>query len=225
MANPVLETSNENAAGTSFTKPSGLANGDVLYLYYWQFHSASGAPSGPSGFTEITVGGQVNAGGSGFIEARLYRKVITSAGTEPASYSVTPGSGSNFANGGEIYRVSGVDTTTPENATPAFASGTGTTATSSSITTTVADCLLLALIVSDGASISTPTGMSQTFTHDGGDAEGYSQGLTGTVSGTTRSSTLGASQEWGFAIVPIAPPGGGGGGGRTSNFITLLGVS
>jgi hypothetical protein len=212
VATPVRESSVEQTAGNSFTKPTGLADGNILEILYWEFHSGGTPPAAPSGFTETTGGGQVNLGANGFVEARRYRKVITNAAGEPASYSVTVGSGSVFANGGEIFRISGVNTSNPENATVTFGTaGSGTTATSGSLTTSVADCLLSAVIVTDGTAIGVPSGMSALFLHDGGDAEGYTENLSGTVSGVTRASTIG-SAEWGFGLWAIEPAGGGGGG-------------
>lgn len=209
MAAPTRGTPVDQPGGNTFTKPTGLADGDVLYIRYWEYHSLGGAATAPSGFT-LVAGGTVNAGGSGFIEVRIFRKVIVTASGEPASYSVTVGTGTIFSNGGRIDRVIGADTTTPEDSgATGYNSGTGTTASSISATTTVADCLLLALIANDGASESTPTNMALDVSQDGGDAECFSRTLSGTMSAQTHPSTLGASQEWGYALVAIAPPGGG----------------
>lgn len=204
MAAPAIQTSSESASSNVFTKPTGLADGDVLYILYWSFHSTAAAPVAPTGFTEV-ASGSANYVGNERLEARIYRKVITNAAGEPANYTVTQGGGSNFGNGGEIFRVSGADTTTPENA-DGENNGNSGTASTGSITTTNAECLLLAAITTNGVSIAVPSGMAALYLHDGGDAEGYQETLSATLTGATRTSTLGSSQFWAVGWVAVQSP-------------------
>lgn len=205
MAAPAIQTSSESGTSNVFTKPTGLANNDILYILYWSFHGTAGDPAAPAGFSAV-AGTSVNYSGSNWLEARIYRKVVTNAGGEAASYTVTRGAGTNHADGGEIYRVSGADTTTPENTT-ASATSTSATASTGSFTTTNADVLLLAVFADDTNTIGAVTGMTQEFNHDGGDAKGFSQALSATVSGATRTSALGGSKPWAVGLVAVQSPG------------------
>lgn len=210
MPAPTIAASSESSSNV-FTKPTGLADGDLLEILYWQFHGADGDPAPPSGFTSVGVT-TINMGGTR-LSAMICRKVIVTASGEAANYTVTQGGGSNFADGGEIFRIAGANTSSPENnAGTRTNSGTGTSATSASITTDVANCLLLLLVATNGQDPGTPSGMTSQFFQDT-DVEGFSQALSATLSGATRVSTI-SSAEWVTVVVAI-PEAGGGGGGST----------
>lgn len=220
MASPVIQTSSEHASGNVFTKPTGLADNDVLYILYWSFHANIGTvASPPSGFTTVArIGGDVGFGSEGC--AAIFRKVITSAAGEGASYTVSrTGMGTIYADGGEIFRVSGVDTAAPEDDSGTNNATSTSPSTGANITTTD-DSLLLAIFHTAGEDPSTPSGMTSQFFHDT-DVEGFSESVTGTLTGATRSSTIGSSQKWLVSWCAVATSGGGGGGPTVKNLAAL----
>lgn len=204
-----------------FTKPAGLADGDILYIRYTAFQNNTTLPT-LTGFTRVAEGAMTHAAGDCLVGA-IFRKVITSAAGEPANYTVTRG-GTVFYDGGRIDAVQDGDTSTPEDDS-GNATGTSTTpSTGANITTTVNGALILIASTTYGQNCSDPAGMTQDYEIDGGDTEGWHQSLTGsTVTGSTRSSTIGASVEWVYLFVAVKAVGGGG-GGPTVKTLAALGV-
>ncbi len=203
--------------GVSFTKPSSLANGDVVYILFYAWgnllNSTTTKPGAPSGFTEIYW--QVGAGT--FLPSQaVYRKIITNAAGEPASYTVADppgGYGSQDAQGGVIGRVTGADTTTPEDDSGVTQGTANPADTGNVISTSQNDALLLLMCVNDITSApGTPTGMTVIFAGDGGDSASYQQTLSAQVTNANRTSSMGATGHWTMGFVAIKPPAGGGGG-------------
>ena len=132
------------STGITITKPSNLANGDVLYAYVAKNNYASTAAFTCSGWTEVTSGTRGTTTGNDR-HLCILRKVITDAVNEPASYTfvTTDGTSRNMAGG--ILRVTGAETSAPEDATVpsiTFASNDATPA-SRDITTATNDALVL----------------------------------------------------------------------------------
>ncbi len=202
--------------GVSFTKPASLANGDVVVILFYAWGNlltTSNKPGAPSGFTEIYW--QVGAGT--FLPSQaVYRKIITNAAGEPASYVVADpggGYGSQDAQGGVIGRVTGADTTTPEDDSGVTPGTANPADTGNVISTSQADALLLLTCVNDiTSSPGTPTGMSVIFAGDGGDSVFYQQTLSAQVTNVNRTSSMGATGHWTIGFVAFKPPAGGGGG-------------
>lgn len=128
-----------NAGATSITlNPTGpLTNNDLLVAFIYNRAVSSGNTiSTPAGWTKL---GQVgNAGTAGSMA--MYYKKWTTGDTEGATFSWTD----SVQNVGVIVRYSGQDTTTPSDVAASTNSATsGTTATSTGITTTLNNAMLV----------------------------------------------------------------------------------
>ena len=211
MADPSIRSGNTSDGTNVFTKPTGLADGDILYIFYHYFAADLDKPTAPSGFTELF---NFNHGSGADNEGlACFRKVITSAAGEAASYTVARPSGGVFYDGGRIYAIQDADTSgTPEDDSGTN-NGTSTTpSTGANITTTVNGALLLVSSITFAQNCSDPSGMTQRYEIDGGDVEGWSEAITGaTLSAATRSSTIGASVRWIFGFVAVKAVAAGGG--------------
>ena len=141
MAAPAYETSGSGGTTTTTSptipKPASLANGNVLYAVVCNGGANAEPSSVPSGWTLTD-----SAGISTTFWAGVYEKVITDAGSEPANYTW---SGFTDSCAGAMIRVSGNDTTTPTHVKRAQAN-TNSNVACDSITTTVADCLIIAAV-------------------------------------------------------------------------------
>ncbi len=217
MAAPVDAThSTSDAQATpSFTKPTGLANGDVVFilLYAWgdAMVATTNEPGFPAGFTKLFF----QAGGFQFgPSVGGYYKIITNAAGEPATYNFTdPPSGYGTggpANGGYISRVTGADGTVPVDHSGSVHGTTDPVTTGANITSSQADALLFVWAVNSVTTTpSTPSGMTSIFAGDGGDSCFYSQILTVQTTNATKTSTIGATGNWTIGWVTIKPPAGG----------------
>jgi hypothetical protein len=197
------------AAGTVGTigggKPAGIANDDVLVCAI-----------GNSGFT--LDGSSLSAGTglgppTGWVgmltsnrDIALFYKVITNAAGEPSSYSWTNNTGTPLSNvRGIVLAFTGVDTTTPSDATPTTGSwSNSTTVNAPSITTVTANTWLVGVAACSGST--GPTYTSSVWTEvmdDTGNNCGYlgpvvATGATGTqlwtgsakAAGTTATAAL-----------------------------------
>ena len=143
MAIAVGSTSNTPTYGTrtnsTITAPSGIANGDLLVAVL-HVGDASLLPAltvtPPTGFTEVTNSPSAmdRSADTYTISERIYYKV---ASGESGNYTFTHSSADTE---GFMYRLTGCDTTTPIDVTPAAqqfvtGSGTGQTTTLPSVTT------------------------------------------------------------------------------------------
>lgn len=211
MAAPVWEsadtkTATGNSASLTVDKPSNLADNDVVVLGVEQRDRGSDpALAPPSGFTEEYEIRYANN-----VDVAMAYKVITDAASEPASYTYTSGEEENWT--AAAGRVSGADTTDPTDV-----SGTDTGDSSDpvapSITTTIADTLLLAQAGTDSQSAapwSPPSGYTEewdlsqgtTFSTAGSGATKTqaSAGASGTATFTTSSD-----RDWATGHVAFAP--------------------
>lgn len=153
MAIPVLETwlANNGGAGTAtslvLTKPSGVATGDLLILILGDdadnLTSTNWAtPSSP----DVWQSGPHFAG-DGTADATLTLFWRISDGAEPATVTVTRTLSDEVY--GWYLRVSGADAT-QFHAFLATAGATGSTYTIDGVTTSVANCLIIAAMAEDG---------------------------------------------------------------------------
>lgn len=202
MANVAIAAS-QAITTTTVTKPSGVVNGSVLVVRYHWFLTTSltGDPSMSDSFVLIASVNGTDNGTSVRHGVAIFRKVITNAAGEPATYTITPVVGSFPFDGGQIDRLTGADTTTPETSsgTADGGAGSGTLSTGANINSGTEDLLLMGGIT-EGVSMTTPTSMALDYTQDAGDIAGWSQNP-GSVSGATKTSTLGASAHWSTAWV------------------------
>lgn len=226
-----IPTGNTATSGNVFTKPSGLADGDVLYIRYHWFDPdlTTGTPS-CSGFTAVAVSNVLQLAGNYRFGVVILRKVITNAAGEPSTYTVSRLGSPDF-DGGRIDRATGGDTSTPETDTGSAYSGSHASTTAWSTGAAVdsgADDLTLIASITFGdfgvGNVGTPAGMNQDYEIDGGDCEGWSQAL-GAVSGATKSATIDNAGDWTTVWVTIKASTGGGGSTVTADVTSQAAVS
>jgi hypothetical protein len=236
MANPTIVNRQDTDGGSTFTKPTGLADNDVLYLMFNAFgdnlvQDNSVKPSAPSGFTEIycKIRGQGDGTGHPRACVTCYRKIITNAAGEPANYTVgAPGGGygASAYQGGSIYAVRGADTATPE-ADSAGVSGKSVTADTGSIIDSSGTDWLLFVNCTNMVTLSpgTPSGMTNDFNGDTGDARVYSQSSSGSaLSSAQRTSSLGTDDSWVIGFVVVKPAASGNSTATPSAVATVTAV-
>ena len=126
--------------GLSIAKPSLVRDGDVLYAFLTK-NDDVGTIATPAGWTQLDQ--LITTAGDDFTTG-LWRRVVTSAGTEPASYRFTHSDTTSEAMTGYIVAVRGASTTTPEDAPVAHTSGLDSRFPSNpSVTTTSTSALVL----------------------------------------------------------------------------------
>lgn len=195
-----------DATGTSstVTKPTGTADGDILILGLYN-EDASDPPTGlspPSGFTLIQ-----NGLASSPFSVRVYWKRASSEG---ANYSITWTD--NVWHAEVLLAFSGcVASGSPIDTSAAGTEGSGSTLTYPSVTTTVADAMLVLFGASYGGGEGAPAGFSAGAGDGGGSGAGYyklqaATGATGTFGGAAHA----AYPNLGHTLALI-PAGGGGG--------------
>lgn len=219
-----------NRSNSTFTAPSGISDGDVLVILMHTGRNPALTATAPTGFTAFTGFPTNMSTYSDSYVVRLH-----------AWYKVASGESGNYATShtaadteGIIYRVTGADTTTPQDVSPAFTdhpSGTGGgTVTAPTITPTVDGSLVIWFGSTwDGFGLtSPPSGTTPTFTEYLNAASGvlYSAAGSLTTAGATGAKSVTASQAndrtwWAGHFVIRASTGGGGG---AVPMLTLLGV-
>jgi len=105
--------------GLKIAKPSGLKDGDVLYAFLTKNNSV-GQIVTPAGWTQLDQ--FITTAGDDFTTG-LWRRVVTSAATEPASERFTHTDTSKEAMTAYIVAVRGANPVTPEDAPVAHLSG------------------------------------------------------------------------------------------------------
>lgn len=193
------------------TRPAGTAANDVMLAYITQrgngFPLHQNMVSVPAGWTFVLS--QDDGSSVGLV---IYRKVASAA--EPSDYSWVLGASDRTAGAVIVFR--GVDTVSPVHVGGAQANAASTTYTAPSLTTTVANTMLVAFYsaVNGSGSVNAATGMTQAF------SAGTGAGRRGVVIGSsyvaqavagatgTRVTTGNASQVNLGAMVALnaAPP-------------------
>lgn len=141
-----------NAVGGGSTNitlntPSGVAAGDVLLAFMGNNGAATGMTA-PTGWSVVNPT-SVNTGGSGTDNVTAFCFYKVAGSSEPASYTFTSSSGDFLE--GMLIAYAGVDNTSPINASGAVTPAASTTATSGSITTTVANCMIVQGLLTQAA--------------------------------------------------------------------------
>lgn len=195
-----------------FTKPSGVADGDVLYLMVNFFvpnnPTGGNAITAPSGFTQVSTVGVYSNGAGQWGGVFMFRKVVTNAAGEPSTYTIGDPSGGYTGGyrGGTLYAVRGVDNTTPEADSGSGNASSGTVTTGATVDTVSDESLILFAVISNGGTFTTPSGMTNDFTGDGGDVACFSEVTTSRLAGATRSGTHTAVLH-AFGFVTVRPAG------------------
>jgi hypothetical protein len=210
-----FRSSNTNSSNSTnslaLNKPSGLTNGDVMFAWIGFDHGAF-PNSAPSGWVEIDRQGRTFAEPASI----CYYKVVTDAGSEPASYSW--GWASSASCMGVIEAWRGIDNTTVLDTTVAKGNGSNNVTTTSITIATAGAKLFLQLSgnpVSSSDRWTTPTGMTERHeiqTPDLDDTMAIDDETIGAAGATgTRSSALGTTfigSSWiKFAVRPAAETG------------------
>lgn len=172
--------------------PANVADDDLLIAVTFARNDAVPFPTPPAGWTLVNPSADVSGGGL----LRLYRHVVTDAGTEPADYTWSGGTAGREL--GIMFRVTGADLAAPIDVSGAAAGRQQTPerVTTPTVTTTSDNALLLALVV---ASTSGGTGVPVFSNVDMTEVE-----QVGTATGVTESGlavfaeSLAASGATGF---------------------------
>jgi len=207
-ATPGTYRSTSSATSTPVTtiaisKPAGVTTDDVLLAGI----SVRGNPTitPPTGWTLVRSDASTTV-----LLQSVYVKVAT--GSEPASYSWTFSVPIASAVGG-IAAHSGVDTTTPVDTSGGQANASSTSVTAPSVTTTVADALLVGVFgTANDATFTPATGMTERYDVDadgtnqiGGEGADQSQAAAG-ASGT-RVATASVSAVNIGQLIALKPSG------------------
>ncbi len=201
------QSANATATSLTITKPTNLADDDVLYAEISRDNSdASDAITAPSGWTVLDSAEVDN----GTYTCGIYRKVISDASAEPANYTWSWTSSEKVC--GWIIRVTGVDNITPEDVTPSNNTGDSNAPRCLSVTTVTTNTLILAvggmnskgfLEFGEEANWTAPTGMSEFFdiaSSGGGGAKNHAQAGAAEVN----QAGIGATGDKDFATVDTA---------------------
>lgn len=219
-----------NRSNSTFTAPSGIADGDILVILMHTGRNPALTATAPSGFTAFT-GFPTNmtsvSGDPYVVTLHAWYKVASS---ESGNYATSHAAADTE---GIIYRITGGDTTTPQDVSPAFTdhapSSGGGTVTAPTITPTVDGSLVIWFGAAwDGfGATSPPTGTTPTFTEYLNATSGVLYSAAGplTTAGATGAKSVSASQGdgrpwWAGHFVIRAAVGGGG----AVPMLTLLGV-
>jgi hypothetical protein len=185
-------------------KPTGVTNGDVLFAAV-QCNAGAQTITGPSGWTLI----RNVAGGTGTsVNLSTYYKVISNAAGEAASYTWTVGGNGAY---GEIHRITGADISTPIDDFDGQYNASSTSAAAPSVTSTVANTLLVYVVQAGGGAltgITAQNGMSETWEHL--EANSRNQEVATETRATagatgTRTSTLSSAAASGTQLVVVRP--------------------
>lgn len=131
-----------------------------------------------------------------------------------------------------VYEFSFSGTFAKDAASPALATGTGTTATTGSLTNSSTNALFVGMAITDsGANPATMTGTSAGWIYPAGGRElnasiyddtGSGYAIVSSVAASTSAWTI-DSNDW-IALIAVYAESGGGGGGSPQQQFTLLGV-
>jgi len=217
---PTTDANTTTGDPVVLNKPTGLANGDIMYACIATRDTNGVSTSTPvwskpgAEWVEIyTSNGSTDSG-----HLAVFRKVVTDAVSEPASYSFDM-TELNPNISGAILTSVGADTTTPEDGvTPLGNAGTSSTATFLGVTTNTDGSHLLAVLnyrrdvaITFNDSI---TELSENATSVGDIADecdlatGYLEVASAGATGDKTASSS-ESRSWRTVVLAIKPAGGG----------------
>ena len=200
----------EDGSGTTMTitKPTGTAENDLLLGIGGLYIASDPAVVPPSGWSE-----DIESLYTAYHWGGIWHDIA--GGSEGASYSWT-WTGSATHSGG-IVRISGADTSSPVDDVDVSANGYGETGTCPSITTTVADCLILRVLIIhylDPDDVTPPDGFTTIF------GAGSNAAAPAVIVASNEQQHIGATGTADFTwtgakvhkcyTIAIAPAGGGG---------------
>lgn len=143
IANEDTIFSAANSTQVNFNKPTGLAVGDLMVARMLVAGSASMTPTLPSGWA-IPSGASTTYAAAFAQQTYLAYRVADSGDVAATTFTFDTTGATQYGAQGIISRITGAHTTTPINGTPTNQSTTtGTTGTFPSVTTSVANALVL----------------------------------------------------------------------------------
>ncbi|MEM9681636.1 MAG: hypothetical protein AAF942_00085 [Pseudomonadota bacterium] len=200
----------DGSADLTITKPPGTVANDVLVAWVGSDSFTASSWSPPDGtWTEVDFASYgIGDGG----ELSCYYKVA--GASEPTSYTFNDDAADDDK-AGVIYRLSGVDTTTPVDVFAVFVEKTGSNPTNDSVTTTVANCLVFIGIADpsgDSESATEPSGWTlQDQLSDGGVGDcalAVASKFQVTAGATGSAQWTSASDDYGVGTVAFRPAPG-----------------
>lgn len=209
------EARNTATTTHTVTTPAGAASGDVL-IGVW-YANGSAAWTQPAGWTVL-----VNEDGAASGSMLVCRLVLS--GAPGGSYAAT--SAASETAWGHIMAFTGVDTTTPEDATATHSHNTSGTYTTPTITTVTNNAVLLC-IWGRGANVTITVDGALTPIDNGAAGPAYATGYeTIATAGATGTRTATGYTGDNFGASVAIRPAGGGGGGTTlpANSLALMGA-
>jgi hypothetical protein len=200
---------------TILTAPTGIQNGDLLFIYFDIGAASPPTPTPPAGFTVVPGFPVTNTLGGFSVTNYAWYKFASS---ESGNYTVSHASASSE---GYIARYTGVNQTTPFSPAATTSTGTGGTSTATGLTTAQNGTMVVFLGQDWGDTannLTGPTGTTPTFTKEMGastttgvmyvaDGVMTTAAATGTKSITNNST---GSDPWFAALVAIQPAAGAG---------------
>lgn len=202
-------TAGANSATISPTWPAGTAADDVAYVFWTMQNTTTPSPNPPTNFTQVATAD--STGGSG--RTYIFRRVLPS--TQAGTLTLTCAASQRHSACLAVYR--GVDTTTPEDSSPAVDddhTGETTTHNCPAETTVAANCVIVTSIHERASTIDTawtePTGYTERA-----DTLTLATGTGGTI---TAVADLLTPQAAGAVVTPPVWTGNSGTG--TPNIVT-----
>jgi len=219
MAVPVIEgwtTTSATASSITLTKPTGVVDGDLLLIVVMNDDLTNTAQWDastyfPTGFTFI------NESGDNLCDCHTAAFWRIADGTAGSTIGVSAESSDNYV--GFYFRISGAHATTPIHQVGADSNTTSaTTGVITEVTTTVDDCLCLAVVSTDGATLvpadsvsgswSTADGITNELSGVGAEVATQGKATAGATGDCTFDWTgAGSNGSSGFQIA-IAPAAG-----------------
>jgi hypothetical protein len=141
MAITFVGATEANVDGQSLTISvvAGLQDNDVMWLIVTQSDGEDGSWNSLTGWVEQVVDAIVGGGPPSAPETSVFRRVVTDAGSEPASYAPSVDTGADVGLVGKMVAFRGVDIVTPVDATATTATGSGDANPNPPSITTVTD--------------------------------------------------------------------------------------
>ena len=195
--------SNSGTDAVYLVVPSGVQAGDVLVAQVSNYGGVFSGVIAPSGWTLV---GRATSGGA--VTEAVYWKIAGSAEPVYYGFSLSGSPGVQMAGGMAAY--GGVDRTAPVNAF-GTATGAGATASTPSVTTTVANTVLVHSVSKRRDDLPAPAGTTQLWRQASGngssseDSTGSYESFAGPGSTPVRTTSTGFTSEWVTHTMALRP--------------------
>lgn len=218
---------NASRTTTTVNMPAGVQTGDVVLVFCATGNSSEVAITPPASLSSNPVANRSYSDTSPpwTVNMRIYRYTVVGSG-DPASFAFTHSSASSEA---LAIAFSGVNTTTPIDATPTTNSGEATTATALGLTTVTDAAWLVVWRGSwDGNAITPPTGWTERLDQPVTWVAHREQTTAGATGDFSIPSGNSGAYPYGTILIPLRPAGSGGtqyaASGAVASTSTAVGV-